>query len=290
MPIADGDVHSIAAVSTASKRSATRSESSRNTAARMTTSPSAELDGVRTEVEQHLGSPKRSLRPRRQAERWSRRRCSPVRPGSTGLPTSGRSAGAFAEPFARLVDLAPRPADAHDLHPSPAWTAWSDQEGGLWPWPDDRDIDLNAVDGPPWVDDAGRHARDRLRAGVTEVVIGHGDWYAGNLRFRGDRLIVAHDWDSVITESEAVLVGFAAAVYPTLNAGDESTIAETEDFLAAYTKARGRAFTAEDVECSWAAGVWQRAFEAKKQHASNEPVRSLTEREARDRLRLAGTI
>ncbi len=56
-------------------------------------------------------------------------------------------------------------------------------------------------------------------------MIGHGDWYAGNLRFSGDQLIVAHDWDSVITESEAVLVGFAAALYPVLSVGDEPTVA-----------------------------------------------------------------
>jgi hypothetical protein len=209
-------------------------------------------------------------------------------PGGAPLPATGRSAQAFAEPFARLIELAPRPEDMPTLSPSPAWTAWSHKEGGLWPWPDDRDIDLNAVDGPSWVDNAGRRARARLQAGVTEAVTGHGDWYAGNLRFSGDQLIVAHDWDSVITESEAVLVGFAAAMYPSVSPGEESTIAETEDFIAAYARARGRQFSAEELECCWAAGVWQRAFESKKQHAANETVRSFTEDEARERLRLAG--
>lgn len=209
-------------------------------------------------------------------------------PCGAALPASGRSARTFAEPFARLIELAPRPGDVPSLHPPPAWTAWSHQEGGLWPWPDDRDIDLNAVDGPSWVDDAGRRARDRLRAEVTEAMIGHGDWYAGNLRFSGDQLVVAHDWDSVITESEAVLVGFAAAMYPTVSPGEESTIGETEDFIAAYAEARGREFSAEELERCWAAGLWQRAFDSKKQHAANETVRSLTENEALERLRLAG--
>jgi hypothetical protein len=209
-------------------------------------------------------------------------------PCDAGLPTSGRSATAFAEPFARLIELAPLAGDVPDLRPSPAWTAWCHEEGGLWPWPDDRDIDLNAVDGPSWVDDAGRSARDRLGAGVAETMIGHGDWYAGNLCFTGDQLMVAHDWDSVIAESEAVLVGFAAAVYPTLSMGGESTVAETEDFIAAYAEASGGEFSAEELECCWAAGAWQRAFEAKKQYAANETVRSLTEHEARERLRRAG--
>jgi hypothetical protein len=85
-----------------------------------------------------------------------------------------------------------------------------------------------------------------------------------------------------------VLVGFAAAVYPNLGHGDESTIAETENFVAAYAEARGRELDTEELERCWAAGVWLRAFDSKNQYAMKEPVRSLTEHEARERLRLAG--
>jgi hypothetical protein len=69
------------------------------------------------------------------------------------------------------------------------------------------------VAGPEWIDDAGRCARDRLRASESEAVIGHCDWLAGNLRWSGDELLVVHDWDSMTADSEAVLVGFAAALY-----------------------------------------------------------------------------
>jgi aminoglycoside phosphotransferase (APT) family kinase protein len=148
----------------------------------------------------------------------------------------------------------------------------------------------NAVVGPQWIDDAGRRARDRLRVGQTSAVIGHGDWYAGNLRFEDDRLVVVHDWDSVIADSESTLVGFAAAVFPTTNAGEEATVAETEAFLAAYAAARGRRFSADERERSWAAGVWLRAFDSKKQHALGQPVRSLTEQGAPERLRRAGAV
>jgi hypothetical protein len=127
----------------------------------------------------------------------------------------------------------------------------------------------NAVVGPQWIDDAGRRARDRLRVGQTSAVIGHGDWYAGN---------------------ESTLVGFAAAVFPTTNAGEEATVAETEAFLAAYAAARGRRFSADERERSWAAGVWLRAFDSKKQHALGQPVRSLTEQGAPERLRRAGAV
>jgi hypothetical protein len=67
------------------------------------------------------------------------------------------------------------------------------------------------VAGPEWINDAVR-ARDRLRASESEAVIGHCDWLAGNLRWSGDALMVVHDWDSTTADSEAVLVGFAAAL------------------------------------------------------------------------------
>ena len=47
-------------------------------------------------------------------------------------------------------------------------------------------------------------------------MIGHCDWLAGNLRWSGDTLLVVHDWDSMTADSEAALVGFAAALYSTV--------------------------------------------------------------------------
>jgi hypothetical protein len=111
-------------------------------------------------------------------------------------------------------------------------------------------------------------------------VLGHGDWYPENLRWRGTRLLVAYDWDSLIADSEAVVAGLAAAVYPTLHAGGEATVTETQDFLAAYAAARARQFCSDELQRCWAAGVWLRAFDAKKQYAAGQPVRTLTEQEA----------
>src|ERR1035437_3095494 len=209
-------------------------------------------------------------------------------PGGAMLPGAGRSAWAFAQAFARLVERAPRPAEVSTLVPSPSWAAWNHTEAGLWPHPEDSDVNLNEVAGPAWIDDAGRRARDRLRAGSPEVVIGHCDWLAGNLRWSGDELLVVHDWDSVCADSEAVLVGFAAALYSTVSAGELATVEETERFLDAYFGARGWEFSAGELERSWAAGVWTRAYDAKFQHAVGHPVVSLSENEARERLRRAG--
>lgn len=208
-------------------------------------------------------------------------------PGGAVLPSADRAAWAFAEAFARLVKLAPRPAEVSTLDPAPSWAAWNHAEAGLWPRPEDSDVDLNEVAGPGWIDGAGRRARDRLQAGASELVIGHCDWLAGNLRWSGDNLLVVHDWDSVTADSEAVLAGLAAALYSTVSADELATVGETEQFLAAYGDARGRQSSADELQRSWAAGVWTRAYDAKYQHAVGQPVVSLSENEARERLRRA---
>jgi hypothetical protein len=209
-------------------------------------------------------------------------------PGGAVLPAEGRSAWAFAGAFARLITMAPRPADVPGLDPPPSWADWDHAGAGLWPHPEDPDVDLNDVVGPAWIDDAGRGARDRLRAGESGTVIGHCDWLAANLRWDGDKLLVVHDWDSVAAASEAVLVGLAAALYSAVSVNELATVQETQQFLDAYCGAHGRQLSAGELERSWAAGVWTRAYDARYQHAVGQPVRSLTQAAARERLRRAG--
>jgi hypothetical protein len=208
-------------------------------------------------------------------------------PGGAVLPYGGDPARRFAEAFALLIRLAPRPAEVGSLEPAPSWAAWDHAEAGLWPRPED-DADLNAVAGPEWIDRAGRDARDRLRAGVAEPVIGHCDWLAGNLRWSGDRLLVVHDWDSAAADAEAVLAGFAAALYPAASPDEHAAVTGTGRFLDAYCAARGRALSTAELQRSWAAGVWTRAYDAKCEHAAGQPVVSLSEDEAGERLRHAG--
>ncbi|WP_157641088.1 phosphotransferase [Longispora albida] len=211
-------------------------------------------------------------------------------PGGAMLPSTDHAVVASAEAFARLIRLAPRPVEVSTLDPAPSWAAWNHAGDGLWPCPEeDPGVNLNEVAGAEWIDDAGRRARDRLRASESGAVIGHCDWLAGNLRWSADALLVVHDWDSVIAESEPVLAGFAAALYSTVSVDELATVEDTERFLVAYCQARGREFSADERERSWAAGVWTRAFDAKHQHAVGQPITSLSENEARERLRRAGT-
>lgn len=209
-------------------------------------------------------------------------------PGGAVLPGTEHASRVSAEAFARLIRLAPRPADVPSLDPAPSWAAWNHTEPGLWPRPDEFDVDLNEIAGPEWIDEAGRRARDRLRAGTHRAVIGHCDWLASNLRWKGDELLVVHDWDSAAADGEAVLAGFAAAVHSAVSPDEPATIEESGTFLDAYGDARGQRFSADEVQLSWAAGVWTRAYDAKCQRAAGEAVVSLPEKEARERLRRAG--
>lgn len=210
-------------------------------------------------------------------------------PGGAMLPAAGDPAGHFAGALAQLISLAPSPGEVPDLHPPPPWADWNQTGDILWPHPADDDVDLNDVVGPAWIDEAASRARDRLRAGRAKAVIGHCDWLAANLRWDGDKLLVVHDWDSITADSEAVLAGFAAALYSTLSAKKLATVEETERFLEAYRGGDGRQLSADELELSWAAGTWTLAYDARYQHALGRPVSSLTDSGARERLRRAGT-
>jgi hypothetical protein len=76
---------------------------------------------------------------------------------------------------------------------------------------------------------------------------------------------VVHDWDSVVAQPEAAIAGQAAAVWPaTGGPGQAASVAQTEQFLAAYAQARRQPWTRGEWEMAWAAGLWVRCFNAKK--------------------------
>jgi hypothetical protein len=204
--------------------------------------------------------------------------------GGKLYPRSGRSPVPFASALAELVSLAPRAAEVPSLEPPPPWTTPDFGAAALWRTPDDLDLDLNSFDGPEWIDEAGRAAKSRLGMSRSPLIVGHADWYTGNLRWRGDDLHTVWDWDSVITASEPVIAGLAAAVYPATGAGTEATIEESEAFLDAYQDVR-RSFSDDELADAWAAGLWNRSFDAKKQLAGEGKPKSLTETEAVERQR-----
>jgi len=133
------------------------------------------------------------------------------------------SAGLLARFVAGAEGLAPEP----DLRPAGPWVCWYHQENGVWPVPDDRDVDLNAehCSVTAWVDELGAAVRERL-AELSDAarVIGHGDWHWGNVEFTDGRPLAVHDWDSVIYEPEVVIAGQAAAVFAPGPAGAGASV------------------------------------------------------------------
>jgi hypothetical protein len=206
-----------------------------------------------------------------------------------GQPPESELPALSAAALARLVELAPDPGSVPSLAPSPSFAGWDHAESGLWPRPEDRDVDLNACPEPQWLDRVAAAVRDRLRRHGGNPVIGHGDWHPENLCWQGSRLIAVHDWDSVICQPEPAIAGLAAASF--LGIGDLPEMAGVEDsaaFLDAYQQARGCRWTSADYAACWAAGLWQRAFDAKTRSLDGDPEQILTRHEARARLRLAG--
>lgn len=188
-------------------------------------------------------------------------------PGGSQLPAEG-GAAPFAALLARLVSSAPGPSEIPSLAPSPPWTGWDHPGSRLWPDRDDCDRDLNRFPGPAWVDDAARRVRERLSASAAPACVGHGDWESQNIRWSGGQPLAVHDWDSVIAQPEAAIVGLAAAVWPAAGApGEAASVAQSAEFIVGYQQAAGREWAGQEVRDAWAAGLWVRLFNAKKDAA-----------------------
>ena len=211
-------------------------------------------------------------------------------PGGQPLAATPLASELSASALAQLLACAPTPAELPSVEPAPPWAAWDHGEQGVWPVPDDRDADLNAHPGPQWLDDLGQRVRARLTNSPSPAVIGHIDWEAQNLRWIGEQLLAVYDWDSIAARPEATIVGLAAAVHTASGESlTDATDEQIETFLSAYDQARGRNFSTNERELAWAAGLWVRAFNAKKDSLDGDgPSVDRLAAEAPRRLRLAG--
>ncbi|AMM21637.1 hypothetical protein AX769_17680 [Frondihabitans sp. PAMC 28766] len=163
----------------------------------------------------------------------------------------------------RLLRDLPGLASAAGLGP-----AWCPYQGGPWPTPHDPIFDFGSTpDGYGWLDDFAADAAARLTAHAgLETVVGHADWYAGNSRFDGDRLVGTFDWD-LVAAPEAHIAGFAAATFTDGGSGaqDLPEPVEVAAFLRDYETARGSRFDAREQVQAAAAAFWALAYNARCQ-------------------------
>lgn len=191
-----------------------------------------------------------------------------------------------ARELRRMLDLAPEVTDVPSLEPPRPWAGWSNPRADPWPPPDEGQP-LNDHPATERYRALAHALNERLRATTLPPVVGHVDWYQGNLRWREDgTLLSADDWDSISALPEVALVGCAAvSVRPGIPGVDPDNwpgteVADTEEFLA-------HCGVALDDELAWAAGLWQRVFDAAKFSVAGRPqaaeaqVRDAAERAAR---------
>ena len=181
------------------------------------------------------------------------------RPGGEPLrgdspDVAARCAVVFARLMAELADVTVAPP-----LPNPPWVRWDHTESGVWPAIDYLD-GRHPRTAPMYVVDPAARARRRLLAAGLPCVLGHADFEAQNLRWRGPEVWAVHDWDSLAWQPEAALAGAASGAFASDGPPMLAPIESSEAFLVAYQDARGRSFTAVEQEIAWAASLWMAAY------------------------------
>lgn len=189
--------------------------------------------------------------------------------------TRGAMARALADQI-RLLRSVPEllHAQAGRLRTPPAWAAY---EHGPWPTPHDPIFDFTtSPDGFEWLNRVAQQAAEALGPRRPPDAIGHSDWVCQNLRFTPNRVSqngpdgpvavsAAYDWDSLLAESEPVLVGIVAGAYTegSLAGADAPTPHEVVAFLMDYEAHRHAPFSTHDQAAATAAATWVLAYNAR---------------------------
>jgi hypothetical protein len=126
------------------------------------------------------------------------------------------------------------------------------------------------VDGFRWLEVFGQRAADQVlnNREAEKVVVGHADWYAGNIAVVDGQLAGTFDWE-LVADTEAVIAGFTASCYaasPT-GGGGLSTPEEVAAFLQDYEEVRAEPLSERERRAAAAAAAWILAFNARWQAA-----------------------
>jgi hypothetical protein len=143
---------------------------------------------------------------------------------------------------------------------------WADYARGPWPTPHDPIFDFTTTPGGfEWLDHIATLAAEALGPRQPPDTIGHCDWVCQNLRFNQDGVWAAYDWDSLLAETEPVLVGIAAGAFTEGSiAGTQApTPQEVVAFLSECEATRPFPFSRSEQAAATAAATWVLAYNAR---------------------------
>jgi hypothetical protein len=219
-------------------------------------------------------------------------------PGGAELEPSVANAERYAWALSELIRLAPSPSVLTSLEPPPAWAWWDYPGSSTWSWQSAAERALAAERGwhrpdvpeeLAWLEDLALRTRVRLSAFRAPAIVGHVDWWGEHLRWLDGRLHVVFDWDSLASQPEAIICGFAATMFSeSLSYWVQAGLAQTEAFIRGYERARGRAWTREERDVCWAAGLWHNSHSISATWATMPERVAFLKSELVERLRLAG--
>ena len=198
-----------------------------------------------------------------------------------------------AKELCRLIAMCPPVDQLPTLAPPPPWTGWIDPRADPWP-PPDEGPSLSHHPATQHLVPLARSLNEMLRASNLPLVVGHSDWYQGNLRWEDGKLFAADDWDSIAALPEAAFAGCSAVLHLPAPAGRDpgypsAGVDETARFLHLYGEARGRHLSPEELRVAWGAGLWLRVFDAAKFLAAGSPDKAAYQiRDVVELRRLAG--
>lgn len=159
------------------------------------------------------------------------------------------------------------------LMPNPVWVRWEDVGSDAWPRFDLVDVQQvrTGIRLPQWLEAIQGRIQTRLRRTSLPLVIGHADWEAQNLRWRGHQIHTIYDWDSLAAIPEAAVVGAAAGAFASTDPPTLAPLTSSETFLDAYEVAARRRFTSDEVEVAWAASMYPAAHNARGEILFGQP-------------------
>lgn len=172
---------------------------------------------------------------------------------------------AVAQGLAEQIEiLATVPDLAANVGRPPAWACYQD---GAWPPMHDPAFELDPTPTEyTWLDDFAQQASSAILAASHDepTAVAHADWYCGNLRFAGSRLVAAFDWD-LMADTTPVVAGITAGMF---SAGTSAVAtppepAEVAAFLSEFEDAHGARFSAEQQRTAAAAASWNISYAAR---------------------------